>query len=98
MRRFAVAPPSDPMRAIRPSLMPTSPRNHGEPLPSTMRPPVMMTSKAVCAPPCRAAAGWSIARANRTASAAGMSAVSRLRTGDGHPRYFIRCRSASAAM
>ena len=43
--RFALAPSSRPIAAIRPSRMPTSPEYHGEPVPSMMRPFRMTRSK-----------------------------------------------------
>ena len=44
MRVFAAAPLRSPIAAIRSPLTPTSPRNHGAPVPSTMRPPAMIRS------------------------------------------------------
>ncbi len=41
----AVASPSEPTAVIRSPVMPTSPRNHGAPVPSTTRPLAMITSK-----------------------------------------------------
>lgn len=40
----AAAPASAPTRTMRPPTIPTSAVDHGAPLPSTMRPPVMITS------------------------------------------------------
>ena len=43
---FAWRPANWPIAVMRSPVIPTSPRYHGAPVPSTMRPPVMRTSKA----------------------------------------------------
>src|SRR5688572_19113723 len=45
MRRFAAARERSPTAAIRSPTIPTSPRNHGAPVPSTTRPPAMIRLK-----------------------------------------------------